>query len=352
MDDEIMWGPAPDKRRMAENQVVYLVAFHYPCRDGFGAAWAASLNLPRDHTWFMPCNYTDPAWGCVDDRGLSVEEAFEDWSVFDGKSVLICDFSFPVDVLVAIAKRAESVHVFDHHLKFRQNLSEAIHLPELPASKEDPPLQVPLPHGWPTNLHITYHDFRCGSLLTYDWFSSENMREGKPYDDYREFFEYLDDRDRWVWEKSQSMEFHAAMDIVENSFEAWDKFVPRFLYDPDSRNSFYGTGLLLLQNKVRRCRSRAEKAFTTRFKGVPADIPTVNAAEDTSETGQAMLELYPEAPFVALYFDKDPDTRVWSLRSRKDDTVDVCAVARERGGGGHLSAAGFRSGVTSLKEEI
>jgi nanoRNase/pAp phosphatase (c-di-AMP/oligoRNAs hydrolase) len=45
-------------------------------------------------------------------------------------------------------------------------------------------------------------------------------------------------------------------------------------------------------------------------------------------------------PFAACYWDT-PDGRVFSLRSREDG-VDVSAIAKRYGGGGHRNASGFR----------
>jgi hypothetical protein len=52
----------------------------------------------------------------------------------------------------------------------------------------------------------------------------------------------------------------------------------------------------------------------------------VNALLLGSEVGEELLKRYPEAPFVAIYFDRGDGKRQWSLRSRED--FDVAVVAR------------------------
>jgi len=47
------------------------------------------------------------------------------------------------------------------------------------------------------------------------------------------------------------------------------------------------------------------------------------------------------APFAACYYDR-PDARVFSLRSRGEDGLDVAEIAASYGGGGHRNAAGFQ----------
>ncbi|MGH9391689.1 MAG: DHHA1 domain-containing protein, partial [Vicinamibacteria bacterium] len=68
-------------------------------------------------------------------------------------------------------------------------------------------------------------------------------------------------------------------------------------------------------------------------------VPVVNAPLLGSEVGEELLKRFPEAPFVAIYFDRGDGKRQWSLRSRED--FDVSVVARLFQNGGHRQAAGF-----------
>jgi nanoRNase/pAp phosphatase (c-di-AMP/oligoRNAs hydrolase) len=54
----------------------------------------------------------------------------------------------------------------------------------------------------------------------------------------------------------------------------------------------------------------------------------------------AAHELAKGRPFAGCYWDT-PDGRVFGLRST-DEGVDVSAVAKQYGGGGHRNASGFR----------
>ena len=58
----------------------------------------------------------------------------------------------------------------------------------------------------------------------------------------------------------------------------------------------------------------------------------------SSEAGNVMAE---SEPFAACYLDT-ADSRVFSLRSRREGGVDVAKIAESDGGGGHRNAAGFR----------
>jgi hypothetical protein len=65
-------------------------------------------------------------------------------------------------------------------------------------------------------------------------------------------------------------------------------------------------------------------------------VPCINISSLTSEVGSQLSKGY---PFAAMYFETG-DKRVYSLRSASDG-IDVSAVAKKFGGGGHFHAAGF-----------
>ena len=81
----------------------------------------------------------------------------------------------------------------------------------------------------------------------------------------------------------------------------------------------------------------ANAATTVTIDGVP--VPAVETTELVSETGERMLQLHPEARFVALWHRQDDGTVKFSLRSSGD--TDVAEIAQKYGGGGHRAAAGF-----------
>ena len=69
-------------------------------------------------------------------------------------------------------------------------------------------------------------------------------------------------------------------------------------------------------------------------------VPAVNSPLLNSDIGAALLERFPEAPFVAIYVNAADGEQRWSLRSRAGE-FDVSQLASQMGGGGHQPAAGF-----------
>lgn len=76
------------------------------------------------------------------------------------------------------------------------------------------------------------------------------------------------------------------------------------------------------------------------------EIPAVNGLDAglISDACTDLLRRYPTAPFAASWFiDPKTGAAVYSLRSRKNSTVNVAEIAASMapGGGGHPNAAGF-----------
>lgn len=95
----------------------------------------------------------------------------------------------------------------------------------------------------------------------------------------------------------------------------------------------------------------AKNARRVRFPGegthapVPAeaagqDVPLVNAPQiDVSELGSCLAN---GEPFAVAWWQRADGMFVYSLRSQEPSKVDVSAVAKAFGGGGHARAAGFQ----------
>ena len=68
------------------------------------------------------------------------------------------------------------------------------------------------------------------------------------------------------------------------------------------------------------------------------DVPVASLPYTlVSDAGHLMAQ---NEPFAACYWDT-ADGRIFGLRSA-DDGMDVSAIAKQYGGGGHAQAAGFR----------
>lgn len=328
-----------------------VVFFHHPCQDGFSAAWVAYLHLGTLNTCYWGTTYTDEFW----DDDIAV-----DYSIFAGKDIYIVDFSFPVDELAELASIANSVTVCDHHVKFKRLLK--VH-PIFPAAKVSGTFDEP--HDAPTaaeklptnmtrvqlddNLTIYFHDYRCGAQVTADALSQIDSLGPAPdvvisYPAVQHMLTLIGDRDLWYWLEPNSRDLHRVLALEERTFKAWTDFAIKYS-KVEGERELVQTGTILGEAEKVQISSYVRRAKLMDFPGQDVQIPVANVANMISEVGQALLEEYPDAPFSATFFYPDPGKRVWSLRARKGDDVDVCAVAAEFGGGGHRKAAGFHTRI-------
>jgi len=71
--------------------------YHFPCDDGFAAAWVVKRKWPD--VVLEPTNYGLP----LPDVDIA------------GKNLLIADFSYPYETLVELSFKARSMVILDHH---------------------------------------------------------------------------------------------------------------------------------------------------------------------------------------------------------------------------------------------
>lgn len=255
------------------------VLYHAPCHDGFGAAWAV-WNALGDAATYLPVSYGQPMP-----------------DIPDGAHVAIVDFSYPRAELEALAVRAGSLIVLDHHATAQEDL---------------------------VDLPFAIFDLdKSGARLAWEHWH--------PHEPLPELLAYVEDRDLWRFSLPNSRAVAAAMRMHPFTFQEWDRLnaegMHRLVVAGDAILDFIETQVTMICRQVR---LRDLGGHT---------VPVVNATAFWSEIGEHLLSNYPYAPFAASYYDRADGQRQWSLRSRPG--FDVSAVARQFGGGGHRQAAGF-----------
>lgn len=81
------------------------ILYHANCKDGAGAALAAWMKYGDEGHEYIPVQYGG-----------------EPPNV-DGEKVMILDFSYPRDILIAISKSAKSITLIDHHKTAQADLA-------------------------------------------------------------------------------------------------------------------------------------------------------------------------------------------------------------------------------------
>lgn len=268
--------------------------YHKNCMDGKAAAAVVHQEYPD--AIFYPIQYGEPL------LPMFTPEEMADTDLY------IVDFSFPIEVMKKLKAGCHAMTWIDHH-------------------KTSIPLQEKL--GWGV---VDMKE--CGASLT--WKHIYGIHNMVPM-----IIKYVRDRDLWLWKQPCSREVSEAL-AHRYPDQTWEGLLG---LDPED---LFEEGAGYLEQKMKQVEKNCERAYPVVFHGHNA--LAVNAYEYVSETGEALLE-QPEIEVAIMYW-REKDKWVNSLRSSsKTPDVDVSALAKRYGGGGHAQAAGFTS-LTLLHDEL
>lgn len=306
-----------------------LVIYHANCTDGFGAAFAAWLQLGEDAE-YLPMKY-----------GHSVGANLP---MFEGREVYILDFSFPKPDMVDIFAEAKLVTWLDHHKTAFEMwtglyVKDGIHIEH----DYDPDSRQP----W-----VTLDDTKSGAMLAWEYFH--------PGTEVPMLIQHIDDRDRWQFKLDGSKELHAALASYKPwSFEQWRGIFLCGLFEKETwrvPEEFYmeGTAILRAHNQnVQAVLKQARPCAIRWFDGEVDGHPAVNVFSGLAANAPPFLasdlghELANKSGTFGLVWSMAGDGQIHcSLRSNGD--YDVSAIAKVFGGGGHRNAAGFSTDIDTL----
>ena len=269
------------------------VIYHAGCMDGFGAAWAAHRALGDKGVRYVPSQY-----------GPSQYEQ-EPPAMESSSRIYILDFSYSLKTMTKLASEHQ-ITLLDHHKSAALELDGKIE-------------------------GCIFDMSRSGAVMAWEHFH--------PKMDVPILLQYVQDRDLWQWELRESKAINAALEAYEKSFAVWNGLETRMNNDNlcQKESALLSEGHALLRREELTVKKLVSMAGTKRIAG--HTVPAVNSPVMVSETGHALLEKFPEAPFAAVYSDAGDGTTRYSLRSRPG--FDVSEIAGKMGGGGHATAAGF-----------
>lgn len=286
-----------------------LCIYHGGCDDGFAAAWCVRSALGNDVEFYPGVYQKEPP-------------------PHEGRDVLFVDFSYKRPVLEAMAQRASSILILDHHKTAQEDLAGVEkaprHIDWRDAAKID---------GGNNRMFALFDMERSGAVLAWDYFIGDGKAVAwspAMVRHNRDFIEYIQDRDLWRKQLPNGDEFTIALRSYPQDFKVWDDLVRRGPKD------LIVEGRSLQRYYRLRVEELKRSAYQATLAGHPiwiANAPYFAASEvagDLAERGLA---------FGACYFEAEGGRFQYSLRSRGD--FDVSAIALRFGGGGHKAAAGF-----------
>ncbi len=261
---------------MQQPHVPDVVLYHAECMDGFGSAWALWKRFPNAR--FVP-----------------VKHGFPQPDGLDQQHVVMVDFSYRREAILAMADRVASLQILDHHITAQSALAD---------------------------LPFAYFDMdRSGAVLAWEWAHTQPV----PW-----LLQYVQDKDLWHWQLPHSREISAALASYPFDFATWENFQFETL-------KIEGTGILRSENNL--VDRLAKDAIMVSLAG--HTVPAVHSPVLASQIGERLAA---DHAFGVIWHQKE-GRRYFSLRS-KAGGISVSEIAARYGGGGHTHAAGFSVALT------
>lgn len=298
--------------------------YHSHCADGFTAAWVVEQAF---------------RFGKVNDNGVDLyPAAYDDAPPPDqlimGRPVIIVDFSYPKDVLIAMSKVASIVLVLDHHKTAAANLDG------LPTAPSVGYLRKALhgirtPGQEPGPLYVQFDMERSGAAMAWDYLFPDSPRP--------KLVDYVQDRDLWKWRLISSHEINAYIGVAEKTLFEWSRIDIMLQQEFDLARTV--GAYLLKQNDTHVQSILATSVRPMVIGGIGMQVANCNG-QFASDVAGALAERATHG-IGASYYDS-PSERKFSLRRRGDVGTDVSEIAARYGGGGHAAAAEFSVPLSDL----
>jgi uncharacterized protein len=306
-----------------------IVLYHKSCPDGWAAAYICKKKYPKAE--LVPLNH-----------GLDAIQITLLLAQCRDKDVIMVDYSLRTRELNdALNATAKSFHILDHHKSAREVLDGA--------------------------EYATFDMERSGAGLAWDYlfgkdsstWLSESCGHGctdagcdpKEHTERPWWVNYTEDQDLWNWKLPRGQEVNAYLMVQPRTLEVWDTIT-----DPDKMEVTaavrQGIGVRAYVDYYTRSvvPEAQEGVFVyegTNYRTAVLNIPYAGV----SEAGNALVKNGYDV--ALLWFERGDGQIQFSLRSNRDGrNVDVSAIAKLHGGGGHQNAAGFQTSVAAGRDLI
>lgn len=295
-----------------------LIIYHNNCPDGWCAAFICKTKYPEAE--LMGLNH-----------GLLPEALEELFRYATGKNVIMVDYSLRTRELNnRLNVVAKSFRILDHHKTAQAALADA--------------------------PYAIFDMKRSGAGLAWDYlfgFDSgvtcdichHNEADGH-HEGHRPWWvNYTEDQDLWNWVLPGSQTINAYLVVQPRTVEKWKEIISMSM--GSAANSGEGVRSYI-EYYTRSVIAEAQKGVLI-FEGIKYRTAVLNIPYvGVSEAGNALCK--DGYPIALLWFERGDGVIQFSLRG--DGTVDVSAIAKSFGGGGHNNAAGFQTSVEEGRKVI
>lgn len=301
----------------SRNWVPDVVVYHGDCQDGFTAAWAVYRRYGRDPEFFAAKHGQPPPPA----------------EMIGGKDVLFVDFTYKAPMMIALAALAKSIVILDHHKSAAEDLASFAQFEVGDKSSFVAAFDRELSRSSRLGEVILagFDMNRSGAMLTWDFLF--------PDTDAPLLVSIVQDRDLWRFELSHTKQISMWLFSFDYDFNTWD-WAANYLESPPNKTIAINCGEAIERKHLKDIGELLKStAFKAQFDGHEvwcANMPYTMA----SDAANILAQRDPSMFGATYYFDGD-GTAHFSLRSIKGEGMDVSAIAKKYGGGGHANASGF-----------
>lgn len=285
-----------------------LILFHNNCPDGWVAAYICKKRYPEAE--LMPLNH-----------GLDDNQLQELFTSCKDKDVIMVDYSLRTrelnDRLNSVVK---SFRILDHHKTAKATLEGA--------------------------SYAIFDMKRSGAGLAWDYLFGTDSPNFVDYAGYGAssrpwWVNYTEDQDLWNWVLPRSQEINAYLMVQPKTVEHWNEITNPGMMDVTSA-ARQGIGVrayidYYTKNAVADLQEGVFAFEGRNYRTAVLNIPY----SGVSEAGHAVVQKGYDIGLA--WFERGDGIIQFSLRSQGD--VDVSAIAKIYGGGGHMHAAGFQLSI-------
>lgn len=287
-----------------DSKIYDIVIFHYPCQDGLASGWIANHyhKLRNKSIELYPIQHGTPL----------------DVSRLSNKKVIFCDYAPQPDILEQVEQVANQLLILDHHKTAKDALQN--------------------------KSYAVFDMTKSGAGLTWEYFFPNLPMPG--------FIQMIQDRDLWTWKISESRNLTAGLFTLCDAARSneYDDFTGLFevfdgLFSDKSNFDFcLKLGKVISKANLSKANAIAESHAKRidNYNGMRVCI--VNCpTELTSDVGN-ILSSMDSIDFAVLWKYHHPKQE-YSVSLRSSNKVDVSAIAKSFGGGGHPNASGFATKI-------
>lgn len=273
-----------------------LFIYHGGCFDGFTAAYLWWEFHPEGNAW----DYHGAVHGEMYGEMPTLRDVRD-------RDVVMVDFTYSVEEMVAIANAARSLLVLDHHKTSEDRIRAVRGLP---------------------GVQARFNNELCGAVMLWYYLREHGLVAGPPPD----LLMHIEDRDLWRMRHRHTPYVSAYVASQPMTFARWRRAFGLDIEEIVERGAVVYD---YIEQYGRKAREHAHMETIGGIEVPVMNLPYMNCSEHVT----ALLREHPDRPFAAGYFQRQDRRWQFSLRSRED--FDVGLLAKTFGGGGHAGAAGF-----------